>query len=95
MEPSTRTVYGADVVGSMLRPRELVEARRALRAGEIGAPELIRLDLPECGYEDIALVGAQCGFASAAEVAGQRKITEQTQADKRRLVARTAHAVRG
>jgi methionine synthase II (cobalamin-independent) len=38
-------------------------------------------------------IGTQCGFASAAEMAEQRKITEQTQADKLRLVAETARAV--
>ena len=40
-------------------------------------------------------IGTQCGFASAAEMAEQRKITEQTQADKLRLVADTARAVWG
>jgi 5-methyltetrahydropteroyltriglutamate--homocysteine methyltransferase len=40
-------------------------------------------------------IGTQCGFASAAEMAEQRMITEQTQADKLRLVAETARAVWG
>jgi 5-methyltetrahydropteroyltriglutamate--homocysteine methyltransferase len=40
-------------------------------------------------------IGTQCGFASAAEMAEQCKITEQTQADKLRLVAETARAVWG
>jgi 5-methyltetrahydropteroyltriglutamate--homocysteine methyltransferase len=40
-------------------------------------------------------IGTQCGFASAAEMAEQRKITETTQADKLRLVAQTARAVWG
>jgi 5-methyltetrahydropteroyltriglutamate--homocysteine methyltransferase len=40
-------------------------------------------------------IGTQCGFASAAEMAEQRKITEETQADKLRLVAETARAVWG
>jgi 5-methyltetrahydropteroyltriglutamate--homocysteine methyltransferase len=44
---------------------------------------------------DRLAIGTQCGFASAAEIAEQRKITEQTQADKLRLVADTAHAVWG
>jgi len=35
----TKTLYRADVVGSMLRPPELVEARRAFRDGRLGAEE--------------------------------------------------------
>ena len=33
-----------DVVGSLLRPRELVEARERLKRGEIGAPEFKRVE---------------------------------------------------
>jgi 5-methyltetrahydropteroyltriglutamate--homocysteine methyltransferase len=41
---------------------------------------------------DRLAISTQCGFASAAETAEQRKITEQTQLDKLRLVAQTARA---
>jgi 5-methyltetrahydropteroyltriglutamate--homocysteine methyltransferase len=44
---------------------------------------------------DRLAVATQCGFASASEMAEQRKITERTQADKLRLVAETAHSVWG
>jgi len=44
---------------------------------------------------DRLAIGTQCGFASAAEIAEQRKITEQTQSEKLRLVADTARAVWG
>jgi 5-methyltetrahydropteroyltriglutamate--homocysteine methyltransferase len=44
---------------------------------------------------DRLAISTQCGFASAAETAEQRKVTEQTQVDKLRLVARTARAVWG
>ena len=40
-------------------------------------------------------LATQCGFASAAEVAEQRMITEQTEVDKLRLVAQTARSVWG
>ena len=40
-------------------------------------------------------IGTQCGFASAAEMAEQRMITEETQVDKLRRVAETARAVWG
>jgi 5-methyltetrahydropteroyltriglutamate--homocysteine methyltransferase len=40
-------------------------------------------------------IGTQCGFASAAEMAEQRMITEETQVDKLRRVAQTARAVWG
>ncbi|MGH3999265.1 MAG: hypothetical protein ACRDTJ_17620, partial [Pseudonocardiaceae bacterium] len=33
-----------DVVGSLLRPRELLEARKRLERGEIGAPEFKRVE---------------------------------------------------
>src|SRR5688572_312076 len=39
MATRTTTIYRADVVGSMLRPRELVEARRAMREGRLGGEE--------------------------------------------------------
>jgi 5-methyltetrahydropteroyltriglutamate--homocysteine methyltransferase len=42
--------------------------------------------------EQLALA-TQCGFASGAETAEAKKITEQTQADKLRLVAEVAHEV--
>jgi 5-methyltetrahydropteroyltriglutamate--homocysteine methyltransferase len=44
---------------------------------------------------DRLAIGTQCGFASAAEIAEQRRITEKTQSDKLRLVADTARAVWG
>ncbi|MDQ2880778.1 MAG: hypothetical protein M3Y48_05820 [Actinomycetota bacterium] len=34
----------ADVVGSLLRPRELLEARESLERGEIGPPEFKRVE---------------------------------------------------
>jgi 5-methyltetrahydropteroyltriglutamate--homocysteine methyltransferase len=61
-------------------------------------PEVLRRRIQEASafhpLERLA-VGTQCGFASAAEMAEQRKITEQTQADKLRLVAQTARSVWG
>src|SRR3712207_6279345 len=39
MASSAKTIYRADVVGSMLRPRALVEARRAWREGRLGVDE--------------------------------------------------------
>jgi len=42
--------------------------------------------------ERLALA-TQCGFASAAETAEERKITDQTQRDKLKLVADVAHSV--
>lgn len=42
--------------------------------------------------ERLALA-TQCGFASAAETAEERKITDQVQAEKLRLVAEVAHSV--
>ena len=44
---------------------------------------------------DRLAICTQCGFASAAETAAQRKITEQTQRDKLDLVARVARHVWG
>jgi 5-methyltetrahydropteroyltriglutamate--homocysteine methyltransferase len=44
---------------------------------------------------DRLAVATQCGFASAAETAEERKVTEQTQVDKLRLVADTARSVWG
>jgi 5-methyltetrahydropteroyltriglutamate--homocysteine methyltransferase len=40
-------------------------------------------------------IATQCGFASAAETAEARRITEQTQRDKLRLVAQVARDVWG
>ena len=40
-------------------------------------------------------IATQCGFASAAETADQRKITEETQRQKLRLVAETAERIWG
>jgi 5-methyltetrahydropteroyltriglutamate--homocysteine methyltransferase len=61
-------------------------------------PQLLRRRIEQASafhpLERLA-VGTQCGFASAAEMAEQRKITDQTQADKLRLVAETARAVWG
>jgi hypothetical protein len=49
-------------------------------------------DLPD----DITVALApQCGFASAAETAADRKVTSETQADKLRLVSQTARSVWG
>jgi len=61
-------------------------------------PEWLRQRIDEASRFhplDQLAIGTQCGFASAAETADQRKITEQTQVDKLRLVAETAHAVWG
>jgi methionine synthase II (cobalamin-independent) len=61
-------------------------------------PEVLRARIEEASrfhpLEQLA-IGTQCGFASAAEMAEQRMITTQTQADKLRLVAQTARAVWG
>ena len=35
----TKARYHADVVGSLLRPQKLIEARQAMRAGELPYPE--------------------------------------------------------
>jgi len=59
-------------------------------------PEMLRRRIEQAAAFhplDQLAVGTQCGFASAAEIAEQRKITEQTQAEKLRLVAETARAV--
>jgi 5-methyltetrahydropteroyltriglutamate--homocysteine methyltransferase len=61
-------------------------------------PQVLRARIEEASafhpLEQLA-IGTQCGFASAAEMAEQRMITTQTQADKLRLVAQTARAVWG
>ena len=44
---------------------------------------------------DRLALAPQCGFASAAETADQRKVTAQTQADKLKLVADVARSVWG
>jgi 5-methyltetrahydropteroyltriglutamate--homocysteine methyltransferase len=44
---------------------------------------------------DQLALAPQCGFASAAETAEQRKVTEQTQRDKLKLVADVAQSVWG
>jgi 5-methyltetrahydropteroyltriglutamate--homocysteine methyltransferase len=61
-------------------------------------PSVLRARIAEASaYHplDRLAIGTQCGFASAAETAEQRAITEATQADKLRLVARTAREVWG
>jgi 5-methyltetrahydropteroyltriglutamate--homocysteine methyltransferase len=61
-------------------------------------PDLLRRRIEEASAFhplDRLAIGTQCGFASAAEMAEQRKITTQTQADKLRLVAETARSVWG
>jgi len=65
---------------------------------ELEDPALLRRRIDEASRFhplDRLAIATQCGFASAAEIAEQRKITEQTQADKLRLVADTARAVWG
>jgi 5-methyltetrahydropteroyltriglutamate--homocysteine methyltransferase len=53
------TVYRADVVGSMLRPPELVEARTRFRAGEIGAAELHAAE--DAAVDDALRIQEQAG----------------------------------
>lgn len=65
---------------------------------ELEDPEVLRARIEEASRFhplDRLAIGTQCGFASAAEMAEQRMITTQTQADKLRLVAQTARAVWG
>jgi 5-methyltetrahydropteroyltriglutamate--homocysteine methyltransferase len=61
-------------------------------------PALLRARIEEAAryhpLEHLALA-PQCGFASAAETAEARKVTEATQVDKLRLVAEVAHEVWG
>jgi 5-methyltetrahydropteroyltriglutamate--homocysteine methyltransferase len=42
---------------------------------------------------DCLALSTQCGFASAAETAEDRRVTESTQVDKLRLIAETAHSI--
>jgi 5-methyltetrahydropteroyltriglutamate--homocysteine methyltransferase len=65
---------------------------------ELEEPQVLRARIEDASAFhplDRLAIGTQCGFASAAEMAEQRKITTQTQADKLRLVAQTARSVWG
>lgn len=59
-------------------------------------PELLRRRVDDAARfhpRERLAISTQCGFASAAETAEQRLVTEQTQADKLRLVADAARAI--
>ena len=61
-------------------------------------PDMLRRRVREASEYfplDRLALATQCGFASAAEVAEQRMITEETQAQKLRLVAQTARSLWG
>jgi 5-methyltetrahydropteroyltriglutamate--homocysteine methyltransferase len=59
-------------------------------------PDVLRARISEAARHhpmDRLALATQCGFASAAETAEQRRITPQTQADKLRLIADVAHSL--
>lgn len=63
---------------------------------ELEDPEALKQRIAEASaYHPLEHLGiaTQCGFASAAETAEQRLVQYETQAQKLRLVAETAHAV--
>jgi 5-methyltetrahydropteroyltriglutamate--homocysteine methyltransferase len=65
---------------------------------ELEQPEMLRGRIDEAARfhpkERLGLA-TQCGFASAAETADQRKITDEVQAAKLKLVADVAQSVWG
>lgn len=91
----------SDVVGSLLRPAYLVDARRQIEVGHLSPAQKPRLESVEEVRHRIAeaskfvplerlALSPQCGFASTME--GNR-ISPEAQRQKLQLVADTARAM--
>ena len=90
MSAEAKPPFRADHVGSLLRPKSLLEMRARRRRGEIGAEQL-REAARYVPIERLAL-NPQCGFSSTVE---GNEVTEDDQTAKLSLVVETAAEIWG